>query len=69
MTLAVTMTEVKYVAAVYLIVFLFVLAYLLIHATKLARLEREVAELAERVAARPADDAGDAPERARVTVG
>ena len=45
--LAVTMTEVKYVAAAYLVVFLFVLAYLLIHATKLARLEREVAELAE----------------------
>ena len=45
MTLAVTMTEVKYVAAAYLAVFLFVLAYLLIHATKLARLDREVAEL------------------------
>jgi CcmD family protein len=52
MTLAVTMTEVKYVAAAYLVVFLFVLAYLLIHATKLARLEREVADLAERVEAR-----------------
>ena len=50
--LAVTMTEVKYVAAAYLVVFLFVLAYLLIHATKLARLEREVAELTERVLAR-----------------
>jgi CcmD family protein len=47
--IAVTMTEVKYVAAAYLIVFLFVLAYLLIHVTKLARLEREVAELAERI--------------------
>jgi len=45
LTLAVTMTEVKYVAAAYLAVFLFVLAYLLIHATKLARLDREVAEL------------------------
>ena len=52
MTLAVTMTEVKYVAAAYLVVFLFVLAYLLIHAAKLARLEREVAEIAERVEAR-----------------
>jgi CcmD family protein len=49
---AVTMTEVKYVAAAYLVVFFFVLAYLLIHATKLARLERDVAELAERVQAR-----------------
>jgi CcmD family protein len=47
--IAVTMTEVKYVAAAYLIVFLFVLAYLLIHVTKLARLEREVAELADRI--------------------
>jgi CcmD family protein len=47
--IAVTMTEVKYVAAAYLVVFLFVLAYLLIHAAKLARLEREVAELTERV--------------------
>ena len=37
----------KYVAAAYLIVFLAVLAYVLIIATKLARLEREVAELAE----------------------
>jgi CcmD family protein len=51
--LAVTTTEVKYVAAAYLVVFLFVLAYLLIHATKLARLEREVAELTERIARRP----------------
>jgi uncharacterized protein (DUF58 family) len=67
--LAVTMTEVKYVAAVYLLVFLFVLAYLLIHATKLARLEREVAELAERVAATPAPRGEEAPERAGATVG
>ena len=37
----------KYVAAAYLVVFLVVLAYVLIIATKLARLEREVAELAE----------------------
>lgn len=52
MTLAVTMTEVKYVAAVYLVVFLFVLAYLLIHVTKLQRLERELAALQERVGRR-----------------
>jgi CcmD family protein len=50
--IAVTMTEVKYVAAAYLVVFLFVLAYLLIHATKVARLERELAELTELVKAR-----------------
>ena len=37
----------KYVAAAYLFVFLVVLAYVLIIATKLARLEREVAELTE----------------------
>jgi hypothetical protein len=68
--LAVTMTEVKYVAAVYLIVFLFVLAWMLIHATKLARLEREVAELAERAAARSAaPDEDETPERAGAAVG
>jgi CcmD family protein len=50
--IAVTATEVKYVAAAYLVVFLFLLAYLLIHATKISRLEREVAELTERVEAR-----------------
>ncbi len=36
----------KYVAAAYLIVFVVVLAYVLIIATKLVRLEREVTELA-----------------------
>ncbi len=50
--IAVTMTEVKYVAAAYLVVFLVVLAYLLIHVTKVARLQREVGELAERIKAR-----------------
>ncbi len=68
MILAVTMTEVKYVAAVYLVVFLFLLAYLLIHATKLARLEREVAELARLVGERRRVE--EEPERApEVTVG
>jgi CcmD family protein len=37
----------KYVAAAYLVVFLFVLAYVLIIGSKLQRLEREVADLAE----------------------
>ena len=37
----------KYVAAAYLVVFVVVLAYVLIIATKLSRLEREVAELTE----------------------
>ena len=36
----------KYVAAAYAVVFLVVLLYVLIISTKLARLEREVAELA-----------------------
>ena len=39
--------EEKYVAAAYLVVFLCVLAYVVIIATKLERLVREVAELAE----------------------
>ena len=69
--LAVTMTEVKYVAAVYLVVFLFVLAYLLIHVTKLQRLEREVAALAELVRGRragpePEPEAVQAPDRVSV---
>jgi len=40
--------EEKYVAAAYLVVFVFVLLYLLIISTKLARLERDVGELVER---------------------
>jgi CcmD family protein len=58
--------EEKYVAAAYLVVFLAVLLYVLIIATKLSRLEREVAELArlaqERKAERP-------PRREEVRVG
>ena len=45
-------TAERYVTAAYLVVFLVVLAYVLIMATKLARLEREVGELAEFVRAR-----------------
>lgn len=55
----------KYVAAAYLVVFLVVLAYVLIIATKLARLEREVSELAE-LAARKLERE---PERKAVAVG
>ena len=70
MIVAVTMTEVKYVAAVYLVVFLFLLAYLLIHATKLARLEREVAELSERLQVRAAAEAEqERPPAAEVQLG
>jgi CcmD family protein len=42
----------KYTAAAYLVVFVVVLAYVLIIAAKLQRLEREVAELVEKVRAR-----------------
>ena len=55
----------KYVAAAYAVVFLVVLAYVLIIATKLARLEREVAELAELARHRRAAE----PERKAVAVG
>ncbi len=40
-------TEEKYVAAVYLVVFVVLLAYVFIIALKLQRLERELAELTE----------------------
>jgi CcmD family protein len=39
----------KYTAAAYLVVFVVVLAYVLIIAAKLQRLERDVTELVERV--------------------
>ena len=39
----------KYTAAAYLVVFVGVLAYLLIIAAKLQRLQREVAEIVERL--------------------
>jgi CcmD family protein len=42
----------KYVAAAYLVVFVVVLAYVLIIAAKLQRLEREVAEIVEQVRSR-----------------
>jgi CcmD family protein len=55
----------KYVAAAYLFVFVVVLAYVLIIATKLARLEREVAELTELARART----GEPQRRKAVAVG
>jgi CcmD family protein len=54
--LAVTTAE-KYVAAAYGVVFLAVLIYVLIIALKLARLEREVAELTERLRERRVNEA------------
>jgi CcmD family protein len=53
-------TAEKYVTAAYCVVFVLVLAYVLIMALKLQRLEREVDELAERI---PAE--GDAEETPR----
>jgi CcmD family protein len=60
----------KYVAAVYGVVFLFVLVYVLIIATKLGRLQREVGELARLVRARKEREAETpAPEQEEVAVG
>jgi CcmD family protein len=57
-------TSEKYVTAAYCVVFAVVLAYVVIMALKLSRLEREVDDLAERV---PEDDAEETPrEPARV---
>jgi hypothetical protein len=56
-------TEAKYVAAVYLVVFVVLLAYVLIIALKLQRLSQEVAELVE-LAQRKRE-----PERKAVVVG
>ena len=44
----------KYTAAAYLVVFVALLAYVLIIAAKLQRLERDVAEILERVRERDA---------------
>jgi CcmD family protein len=57
-------TEEKYVAAVYLVVFVVVLAYVLIIALKLQRLERELTELAEFAVQKRKDE-----ERKAVAVG
>ncbi len=46
----------KYTAAAYLVVFLGLLAYVLIIAAKLQRLEREVSELVELAQERTTDD-------------
>ncbi len=54
-------TAEKYVTAAYCVVFALVLAYVVIIALKLQRLEREVDQLVER--------ADEAPERETVSVG
>jgi hypothetical protein len=56
-------TEAKYVAAVYLVVFVVLLAYVLIIALKLQRLSQEVAELVD-LAQRKRE-----PERKAIAVG
>lgn len=48
-------TQETYVAVAYVVVLAVVLAYLLIYATKLARLDRELGELSERAQARRSD--------------
>jgi len=45
-------TAEKYVTAAYLVVLAVVLTYVVVYSTKLARLERELAELAEQARAR-----------------
>jgi CcmD family protein len=57
--------EEKYVAAAYLVIFAVVLAYVVIIALKLQRLERELAELAELATTKHAAEA----ERKAVAVG
>ena len=49
-------TEEKYVAAAYLVIFAVVLAYVVIIALKLQRLEHEVDELADRDVATDAEE-------------
>jgi len=57
-------TEEKYVAAVYLVVFVVLLAYVFIIALKLQRLERELAELTELALRKHGE-----PERKAVAIG
>jgi CcmD family protein len=59
-------TAEKYVTAAYCVVFAVVLAYVLIMALKLQRLEREVDELAERIPDEDAEEAQAPREAARV---
>jgi CcmD family protein len=66
MMLAITTAEAKYVAAAYGVVFVAVLVYVLIIALKLARLERELRELTERIRERRL---AEAERREQVPVG
>jgi hypothetical protein len=64
-------TEEKYVAAVYLVVLLFVLVYVLLMAAKVSRLGRDVAELTElaRERKRTGEEAPSKPAPKQVKVG
>jgi CcmD family protein len=57
-------TEEKYVAGAYLVIFALVLAYVVIIAVKLQRLERELAELAEIARTRAEQDDAERKELA-----
>ena len=59
-------TAEKYVLGAYLVVLAAVLAYVLIYATKLARLERDVEDLTKLARARRARERADAREEAGV---
>jgi CcmD family protein len=59
-------TAEKYVTAAYLVVLVAVLAWIVIHAVKLQRLEREVRELEERRVTKPPERE---PEREAVEAG
>jgi hypothetical protein len=56
----------RYVTAAYLVVLAVVLAYIVIYAFKLSRLEREVGELAELAHRRKEDAPEQEPEREEV---
>ena len=63
--------EEKYVAAAYLVVFLFVLVYVVIMAAKVSRLQRDVGELAELARRRrePDQPTADGSAREEMRVG
>ena len=62
-------TAEKYVTAAYLVVFVVVLAYVVIIAAKLARLQREVDEITELARRRRDGHAEIPPKRERAGVG
>ena len=62
------MSQGQYVAAAYGVVFVFVLAYVAIIAAKLARLQRQTAELLALVQRRPQSERPDAEGASREVV-